>query len=204
MYGGDVQSRGSYVSRCFPPQINRRTLLNIWTRVRLWATALMLTTTNWSSPLAYVKGKSKVFPYSLPSAGPGADPGVQAVSPQVTWSESRHRPGSRLPLLSAGPAVNSVAFTRCLLLCVHFGIENLVANRQNRFIKRYGDTDNYSCQMLCRFVSFFWLYFFIAWCLISVCCIYSFILCYHVIWWNKAVYTQSPMHRTPWNIPTRL
>jgi len=28
--------------------------------------------------------KGKVFPYSLPSAGPGADPGVQAVSPQVT------------------------------------------------------------------------------------------------------------------------
>ena len=26
----------------------------------------------------------KVFPYSLPSVGPGADPGVQAVSPQVT------------------------------------------------------------------------------------------------------------------------
>jgi len=25
-----------------------------------------------------------VFPYSLPSVGPGADPGVQAVSPQVT------------------------------------------------------------------------------------------------------------------------
>jgi len=33
---------------------------------------------------AYVKGKGKVFPYSLPSVGPGADPGVQAVSPQVT------------------------------------------------------------------------------------------------------------------------
>jgi len=30
------------------------------------------------------KGKGKVFPYSLPSVGPGADPGVQAVSPQVT------------------------------------------------------------------------------------------------------------------------
>ena len=30
------------------------------------------------------KVKSKVFPYSLPSVGPGADPGVQAVSPQVT------------------------------------------------------------------------------------------------------------------------
>ena len=31
-----------------------------------------------------VKGKSKVFPYSLPSVGPGPGPGVQAVSPQVT------------------------------------------------------------------------------------------------------------------------
>ena len=30
------------------------------------------------------KGNGKVFPYSLPSVGPGADPGVQAVSPQVT------------------------------------------------------------------------------------------------------------------------
>jgi len=28
--------------------------------------------------------KGKVFPYSLPSVGPGADPDVQAVSPQVT------------------------------------------------------------------------------------------------------------------------
>ena len=28
--------------------------------------------------------KITVFPYSLPSVGPGADPGVQAVSPQVT------------------------------------------------------------------------------------------------------------------------
>ena len=54
----------------------------------------------------------QVFPYSLPSVGPGADPGVQAVSPQVTWSESRHIPSSRLPLLSAGPAVTPVAFTR--------------------------------------------------------------------------------------------
>ena len=31
-----------------------------------------------------VSNKGKVFPYSLPSVGPGADPGVQAVSPQVT------------------------------------------------------------------------------------------------------------------------
>jgi len=36
-------------------------------------------------------------------------------------------------------------------ICVHFGIdsvENLVANRRSRFIKRYVKTDNYLCQML--------------------------------------------------------
>ena len=27
-------------------------------------------------------------------------------------------------------------------------VENLVANRRNRFINRYGETDNYLCQML--------------------------------------------------------
>ena len=32
--------------------------------------------------LTSVKGKG--FPYTLPSVGLGADPGVQAVSPQVT------------------------------------------------------------------------------------------------------------------------
>ena len=36
------------------------------------------------------------------SLEPGADPGVQAVSPQVTAS---HPPRGRLPLLSARPAV---------------------------------------------------------------------------------------------------
>jgi len=34
--------------------------------------------------IVIVVKKGKVFPYSLPSVGPGADPGVQAVSPQVT------------------------------------------------------------------------------------------------------------------------
>ena len=38
------------------------------------------------------------------SVGPGADPSVQAVSPQVTVS---HPPGGRLPLLSARSAVTS-------------------------------------------------------------------------------------------------
>jgi len=47
-----------------------------------------------------VKGKG--FPYSLRSIGLAADPGVQAVSPQVTIS---HPPGGRLQLLSAKPAV---------------------------------------------------------------------------------------------------
>ena len=41
-------------------------------------------------------------PYSLPSVGPVADPGVQAVIPQVTLN---HPPGGRLPLLFVRPAV---------------------------------------------------------------------------------------------------
>jgi len=57
----------------------------------------------------YGMGPKKAFPYSLPSVGHGADPGAQAVSPQVTLS---YPPGGRLPLLSAMPAVTSVAFTR--------------------------------------------------------------------------------------------
>jgi len=49
-----------------------------------------------------LKYKGKGSPYSLPSVGPGADPGVQTVSPHVTIS---HPPGGRLPLLFARPAV---------------------------------------------------------------------------------------------------
>jgi len=36
-------------------------------------------------------------------------------------------------------------------ISAHLGIEsveNLVANRRNRFINRHGETDNYLCQML--------------------------------------------------------
>ena len=53
-----------------------------------------------------VKGKGKGFPHSIPSVGPGADPGVQAVSPQVTdWPQVIHQavgchyfpPGLQLP-----------------------------------------------------------------------------------------------------------
>ena len=46
---------------------------------------------------------------SLPSVGPGTDPGVQAVSPQVTMS---HPPGGRLLLLSTRPAVTFPAAER--------------------------------------------------------------------------------------------
>jgi len=52
------------------------------------------------------KIKVKAFHYSIPSVGPWADPGVKAVSPQVTVS---HPPGGRLPSLSARPAVTSPA-----------------------------------------------------------------------------------------------
>ena len=48
-----------------------------------------------------VKVKGKGFPYSIPSVGPGADPGIQAISPQVTAS---HPPCGKLSL-SARPAV---------------------------------------------------------------------------------------------------
>ena len=54
---------------------------------------------SWPSLLSdsiYCKGKGKGFPYSLPSVGRGADPGLQAVTPKVTIS---HPPGGRLPLL---------------------------------------------------------------------------------------------------------
>jgi len=53
----------------------------------------------WSFDHGLVKCQGKGFPYSIPSIGSGADPGVQAVSPQVTIS---HPPGGRLPLLSPG------------------------------------------------------------------------------------------------------
>jgi len=50
--------------------------------------------------------RNRTQQYSITSVGPAADPGVQAVSLQVTVS---HPPGGRLPLLSARPAVTSPA-----------------------------------------------------------------------------------------------
>jgi len=74
---------------------------DIWTDIQTcWSTTLNHSQGNVISINWYKKGKG--FPYSLPNVGPGADPGVQAVSPQVTIS---HPPGSRLPLLSTRPLV---------------------------------------------------------------------------------------------------
>ena len=59
---------------------------------------------HWNGSYNRCKVKGKGFPYSTPSVGPGADPGVQAVSLLVTVS---HPPGGRLPLLSTRPVVTS-------------------------------------------------------------------------------------------------
>ena len=50
-------------------------------------------------------------------------------------------------------------------ICVHFGIDSvkyLVANRRNRLINNYAETDDYLCRTLRCSGSFVWLNFFIA------------------------------------------
>jgi len=57
-------------------------------------------------------------------------------------------------------------------ISTHFGIEsveNLVANRRNRFSNRYGETGNYLHQMLRRLVRLSECIFIYCACLISVC-----------------------------------
>ena len=59
-------------------------------------------------------------------------------------------------------------------ISAHFGIEsveNLIVDRRNRFINRYGETDNnLFVSNVALTGSFVWLYFFIyCVCLISVC-----------------------------------
>ena len=65
-------------------------------------------------------------------------------------------------------------------ISAHLGIEsveNLVANRRNRFINRHGETDNYLCQMLRWLVRFskctFYLFRLFNFCLLNffhLCC----------------------------------
>jgi len=64
-------------------------------------------------------------------------------------------------------------------------VENLVTNRRNRFVNRYGETGNYPRQMFRWFVSSVWVYFLR---LFNVCLLYLFIvLSCRIRWWNKAV-----------------
>ena len=65
------------------------------------SSAVFIQTFRWTLRQSQPNKKDKGFPYLLPSVGPKADPGVQAVSPQVTCS---HPPGGMLPLLSARTA----------------------------------------------------------------------------------------------------
>ena len=60
----------------------------VWTNVTEGSILLLSTRsdTQWRCIFVHrgLNTGRKVLPYSLPSVGPGADPGVQAVSPQVT------------------------------------------------------------------------------------------------------------------------
>ena len=58
---------------------------------------------------------------------------------------------SAFPIDFAGRPYNTLTLPRERVISTHFGIEsveNLIADRRNRFINRYGETDNYLCQML--------------------------------------------------------
>ena len=63
-----------------------RHLANTVERLRAAAIGVDLPPGLATRPDSQIEGKGKVLPYSLPSVGPGADPGVdlQAISPQVT------------------------------------------------------------------------------------------------------------------------
>jgi len=82
---------------------NRRTTDTKLLRLEFWSTFLKWLSFAALKLWAGWQKNGKGFPYLLPSFGPGADPGVQAVSLQVTVSH----PSSitLLPLLSARPAV---------------------------------------------------------------------------------------------------
>ena len=61
------------------------TIRSIFTKIFVHVTGDRGSVLSWRrSDTLCKKVKGKVFPYSLPSVGPGADLGVQAVSPQVT------------------------------------------------------------------------------------------------------------------------
>jgi len=57
----------------------------------------------------------------------------------------------RTPIAADKPIHRYIKKDLYIEVSAHFGIEsveNLVANRRNRFVNRYDETDNYLCQML--------------------------------------------------------
>jgi len=81
----------------------------------------------------------------------------------------------RYQTISIAVIVGLYMLCRRTYIVIHFGIdpvENLVANRRNRFIKRYGETDNYLRQMLPWSGSFHWLFLLR---LFNFCLLYLFI-----------------------------
>ena len=87
---------------CWVTEAPRCEQLNLWTTLRSCCPEyrklthdLLIASPTLNRCTTAPPKESKVLPYSLPSFGPGADPGVQAVSPQVKRS---HPPGGRLPL----------------------------------------------------------------------------------------------------------
>jgi len=115
-------------------------------------------------------------------------------------AENRHSPGLQFTInKTVYKIIGAMSKDLHSEMCVHFGIdsvENLVANRRNRFNNRYGKTDNYLRQMSCWLVSFVSLYFYCV-CLISVSGIYSFISCYDIRMWNLLYYMHYGWRATP-------
>ena len=101
------------------------------------------------------KGTGKVFPYSLPSVGPGANPGVQAVSPQVTWRDFSPLlldvPNYRylIPVLKGSKTLNNtgvwslieLASLYTVPLCAVNGLSRLTttSNGQTRPIRKFSN-----------------------------------------------------------------
>ena len=82
--------------------------------------------------LVYINFKYKVLPYSFPSVGPGADPGVQA---QPAHDLKPYTRRYRLPLLSARPAVTFPAERR---------------HRPSAGTKLYCFTEAHACEQLAQ------------------------------------------------------
>ena len=85
-----------------------------------------------------LENKGKVFPYSLPSVGPGADPGVQAVSPQVVTHQLQVE-------RRTGKVRQSE--TDVLPLCHATNPEQTIAIRKRKFLNKFCVIHNALCRI---------------------------------------------------------